>query len=96
LTPQLAFIMNDILADRSARCAGFGCPNAMELPGNRPAAAKTGTTNDFRDAWAIGYTPQLVTGVWVGNSDNAPMRNRARLQGRGPYLAGVHGLGAAK
>jgi membrane peptidoglycan carboxypeptidase len=84
LTPQLAFIMNDILADRSARCAGFGCPNAMELPGNRPAAAKTGTTNDFRDAWAIGYTPQLVTGVWVGNSDNAPMRNVPGSKGAAP------------
>jgi membrane peptidoglycan carboxypeptidase len=62
--------MNDMLSDRSARCAGFGCPNALELPDNRPAAVKTGTTNDYRDGWAMGYTPQLVTGVWIGNTDN--------------------------
>jgi membrane peptidoglycan carboxypeptidase len=75
LTPQLAFIMNDILSDRRSRCQAFGCPNAAELPDDRPAAVKTGTTNDFRDAWTIGYTPQLVTGVWVGNTDNTPMEN---------------------
>ncbi len=75
LTPQLAFLMNDILSDRSSRCQAFGCPNAAELPDARPAAVKTGTTNDFRDAWTIGYTPQLVTGVWVGNTDNTPMEN---------------------
>lgn len=73
LTPQLAFLLNDMLSDRSARCVAFGCPNVLELPGNRPAAVKTGTTNDFRDAWTIGYTPQLVTGVWVGNTNNSPM-----------------------
>jgi membrane peptidoglycan carboxypeptidase len=84
LTPQLAFMMNDILADRSARCAGFGCPNAMELPGSRPAAAKTGTTNDFRDGWTVGYTPQLAAGVWVGNSDNTPMRNLPGSKGAAP------------
>ncbi|MCP4425656.1 MAG: hypothetical protein GY803_14265 [Chloroflexi bacterium] len=85
LSPQLAYLMNDILTDRSARCAAFGCPNAMELPANRPAAVKTGSTNDFRDAWTIGYTPQLVTGVWVGNSDNSVM-------GRGPFgVTGVNG-----
>lgn len=84
LTPPLAFLMNDILSDRSARCAGFGCPNALELPGSRPAAAKTGTTNDFRDAWAVGYTPQLVTGVWVGNTDNSPMHNLPGSKGAAP------------
>ncbi|MCA9971262.1 MAG: transglycosylase domain-containing protein [Anaerolineales bacterium] len=73
LPPQLAFLMNDVLSDRSARCAGFGCPNVLELPDNRPAAVKTGTTNDYRDAWTVGYTPQLVTGVWVGNTNNSPM-----------------------
>jgi membrane peptidoglycan carboxypeptidase len=74
LTPQLAFLINDILSDRLARCQGFGCPNVLELPDNRPAAVKTGTTNDFRDGWTIGYTPQLVTGVWLGNTDNTPMK----------------------
>ena len=41
----------------------------------RPAAGKTGTSQDFRDAWFVGYTPDLVTGVWVGNDDNSPMKN---------------------
>ena len=70
LTPQLAFLMNNMLSDRVARCPAFGCPNALELPNNRPVAAKTGSTNDFRDAWTVGYVPQLVVGVWVGNTDN--------------------------
>ncbi|MGH2536832.1 MAG: penicillin-binding protein [Candidatus Promineifilaceae bacterium] len=74
LTPQLAFLINDILSDELSRCQGFGCPNVLELPGDRPAAVKTGTTNDFRDGWTIGYTPQLVTGVWLGNTDNSPMK----------------------
>lgn len=84
LTPQLAFLMNDILSDRTARCAGFGCPNVLELPNSRPAAAKTGTTNDFRDAWTIGYTPQLVTAVWVGNTDNSPMDDVPGSRGAAP------------
>ena len=84
LTPQLAYLMNDILSDRAARCPAFGCPNALELPDNRPAAAKTGTTNDYRDAWTIGYTPQLVTGVWLGNSDNSPMQDVPGSKGAAP------------
>jgi len=47
-------------------------------------AAKTGTTDDFRDAWTIGYTPDLVAGVWVGNSDNSPMINLPGAAGAGP------------
>jgi membrane peptidoglycan carboxypeptidase len=84
VTPQLSFIMNDMLSDRQARCAGFGCPNALELPDNRPAAVKTGTTNDFRDAWTVGYTPQLVTGVWAGNTDNSPMGEVPGSRGAAP------------
>ncbi|HZD10391.1 MAG TPA: transglycosylase domain-containing protein, partial [Candidatus Binatia bacterium] len=84
VTPQLAFLMNDMLSDRNSRCQAFGCPNALELPDNRPAAVKTGTTNDFRDAWTVGYTPQLVTGVWVGNSDNAPMNEVPGSKGAAP------------
>ncbi|GAB4147875.1 MAG: hypothetical protein Fur0021_07090 [Candidatus Promineifilaceae bacterium] len=84
LTPQLAFLMNDILSDNAARCAGFGCPSALELADGRPAAIKTGTTNDYRDAWAIGYTPQLVIGVWVGNTDNTPMENVPGSKGAAP------------
>ncbi|HET6445046.1 MAG TPA: transglycosylase domain-containing protein, partial [candidate division Zixibacteria bacterium] len=84
LTPQLAFLMNDMLSDRNVRCSAFGCPNALELPANRPAAVKTGTTNNYLDAWTVGYTPQLVTGVWVGNTDNAPMENVPGSKGAAP------------
>jgi membrane peptidoglycan carboxypeptidase len=84
LTPQLAWLMNDILSDRPARCPGFGCPNALELPDDRQAAAKTGTTNDYRDAWTVGYVPQLVAGVWVGNSDNAEMEDVPGSKGAAP------------
>ena len=51
---------------------------------SRPAAAKTGTTDDNRDGWTIGYTPQLVTGVWVGNSDGSPTQNLTGMRGATP------------
>lgn len=91
LTPQLAFLMNDMLSDRNARCIGFGCPNVLELPDNRPAAAKTGSTNDFRDAWTIGYTPQLVTAVWVGNTDNSAMVDLPGSRGAAPIWHALMG-----
>lgn len=62
----------DILTDNNARAFIFGSSNYLTLPG-RPVAAKTGTTNDYRDAWTLGYTPSIATGVWVGNNDNSPM-----------------------
>ncbi len=89
VTPELAYVLNDILSDNRARCAGFGCPNNLELPDGRPAAVKTGTTNDFRDAWTIGYTPQLVIGVWVGNTDNRPMREVPGSKGAAPIWHGL-------
>jgi membrane carboxypeptidase/penicillin-binding protein len=82
LSPEHAYLITDILADDQARCAAFSCPSILEL--SRPAAAKTGTTDDYRDAWTIGYTPDLVTGVWVGNSDNAPMVEVPGAAGAGP------------
>ena len=84
LTPQLAYLMNNMLSDRLARCPAFGCPNALELPENRPVAAKTGSTNDFRDAWTIGYTPQMVVGVWLGNTDNSAMSDLPGSKGAAP------------
>ena len=72
LSDALAYLINDILSDNQARIPAFGRGNALELA-SRAAAVKTGTTNDNRDAWTVGYTPQLVTGVWVGNNDNTPM-----------------------
>lgn len=68
--------INGILSDNSARSFIFGENNYLTLP-DRPVAAKTGTTNDYRDAWTIGYTPSLVTGVWVGNNDNSEMKRGA-------------------
>lgn len=73
LDPQAAFLVTDILSDNNARSAIFGTRNFLTLP-DRPVAAKTGTTQEFHDAWTIGYTPSLAAGVWVGNNDNAAMR----------------------
>jgi membrane peptidoglycan carboxypeptidase len=89
LSPQLAYLMNDILSDKQARWAAMGLSNPLELSNDRPAAAKTGTTNDFRDAWTIGYTPQLGVGVWVGNTDNSMMNNLPGLRGAGPIWHAV-------
>ncbi|RPJ00207.1 MAG: hypothetical protein EHM39_05230, partial [Chloroflexi bacterium] len=73
LEPALAYIMTDILADNEARQPAFGRDNAMQL--TRPAAVKTGTSNDNRDSWTVGYTPQIVTGVWMGNNNNHSMND---------------------
>ena len=71
-----AFLISNILSDNSARAAVFG--SSLTVPG-KTAAVKTGTTDDARDAWTIGYTPQMAVGVWVGNNDNAVMRNGGRV-----------------
>ncbi len=76
LDPKIARLINDILSDNPARAYAFGENNWLTL-GSRPVAAKTGTTNDYRDAWTIGYTPSIVTGVWVGNNDNSQMKRGA-------------------
>jgi len=73
ITSQTAREINSVLSDNSARAYIFGEKNSLVLS-DRPVAAKTGTTNDYHDAWAIGYTPSLVAGVWVGNTDNAAMK----------------------
>jgi len=82
VSPQHAYLITDILADNQARAPMFGLDSPLRL--SRPAAAKTGTTNDYRDAWTVGYTPQLVTGVWVGNSDNSAMQDLPGSRGAGP------------
>ena len=89
LSSQLAYLMNSVLSDRRARWAAMGQSNALELINDRPAAAKTGTTNNFKDAWTIGYTPQLVAGVWVGNSDNEDMNVVSGLMGAAPIWHAV-------
>ena len=72
LEPEITRLVTDILSDNGARAPTFGANSALQL-GERPVAAKTGTAQEFRDGWTIGYTPGLVAGVWVGNNDNTPM-----------------------
>ena len=72
MTEQEAFIVSNILSDNSARSMTFGAVNSLNISGYQ-VAVKTGTTNDLRDNWTIGWTPNLLTVVWVGNNDNSPM-----------------------
>jgi len=76
LESQIARMINSVLSDNEARSYIFGEKNYLNL-GERPVGAKTGTTNDYHDAWTIGYTPSLATGVWVGNSNNDKMKGAA-------------------
>lgn len=76
ITSQTARQINSILSDNAARSFIFGEKNNLTL-GDRVVAAKTGTTNDYKDAWIVGYTPSLVTGVWVGNTDSSKMKSGA-------------------
>jgi penicillin-binding protein 1C len=82
LRAEHAFMLNSILSDNNARTPMFGPNSVLNLPFT--AAAKTGTTNDFRDNWTIGYTPDLAVGVWVGNADYTPMVNTTGLTGAAP------------
>jgi penicillin-binding protein 1C len=82
IDPRVAHVITDILSDNGARIPAFGPNSALNI--GRPAAAKTGTTTDFRDNWIVGYTPNLVVGVWVGNADNAPMVNVTGVSGAAP------------
>lgn len=72
LDPQIAYEISNILSDNDARSMVFGARSALYFS-DRQVAVKTGTTNGYRDAWTIGYTPSLVAGVWVGNNNNSPM-----------------------
>lgn len=82
LRPEHAFLISSILSDNRARTPAFGPNSLLNLPFQ--AAAKTGTTNDFRDNWTVGYTPDLAVGVWVGNADYTPMIDTSGLTGAAP------------
>ncbi len=69
-------LLADVMSDNSARAFIFGEANFLTLP-DRPVAAKTGTTNDYHDAWTMGFTPDIAAGVWVGNSNNKAMKTGA-------------------
>ena len=73
IEPQYPRLINDILTDIDVRAGLFQNSLPLTIFSGHEVALKTGTTNDYRDAWAIGYTPDLVVGVWAGNNDNTPM-----------------------
>jgi len=79
---NVAFLISDILSDNDARAPTFGFNSVLQI--GRPAAVKTGTTTDYRDNWTLGYTPDLVAGVWVGNANDTPMGNLSGVSGAGP------------
>jgi membrane peptidoglycan carboxypeptidase len=93
-----AYEMTDVLSDNNARCAPQVCEFGLTSPLvlSHPAAAKTGTTNDWTDNWTVGYTPQIVTGVWTGNADHTPMVNVIGITGAAPiwqqYMEGAFGI----
>ncbi len=80
ISSDIAFLISSILSDNATRAEEFG--NLLNI--SRPAAVKTGTTEDYRDSLTIGYTPSLVVGVWVGNNDNSSMNNVAGSIGAAP------------
>ncbi len=82
LDPRTAYLITSILSDNYARRSTFGAGSPLNL--TRPAAAKTGTTQDWRDNWTVGYTPDWVVGVWAGNADNEPMRHISGVTGAAP------------
>ena len=97
MSKQLAYMMTSVLSDNTSRIPEFADCNPLQLYSNpqgdcwngnrgvvRPAAAKTGTTTDFRDNWTVGYTTDYVMGVWTGNDNNTPMYNVTGVQGAAP------------
>ncbi len=97
ISPQLAYMMTSVLSDNASRIPEFYDCNVLQLYSNsqddcsngnrgtvRPAAAKTGTTQNFRDNWTVGYTTDYVMGVWAGNDDNSPMYDVTGVMGAAP------------
>jgi 1A family penicillin-binding protein len=80
--PNYAYLITSILSDNAARTPAFGANSVLKT--SRPTAVKTGTTNDYRDNLTVGYTPDLVVGVWVGNTDNSEMEGVTGVTGAAP------------
>ena len=91
IDPKYTYMISSILSDNTARTPDFGPNSPLKL--TRPSAAKTGTTNDFRDNWTVGYTPDLVTAVWVGNNNHSAMQGVTGITGAAPiwhdYMQGA-------
>ncbi|MFA5935201.1 MAG: PBP1A family penicillin-binding protein [Candidatus Paceibacterota bacterium] len=75
LEENTALLISDILSDNIAKIPAYGANSVLFFPG-REVASKTGTTNDYKDAWTIGYTPEVVVGAWAGNNNNTPMEKK--------------------
>ena len=88
LDPRIAWIITDILSDPTARLPEFGEDTPLSVPPHR-VAAKTGTTRNARDNWVLGYTPDRIVGVWVGNANNSPMKGTSGVTGAGPIFHDV-------
>jgi membrane peptidoglycan carboxypeptidase len=100
LSPQVAYMMTSVLSDEPARQAEFANDHILSFTDQDPTcatqricnlqvAAKTGTTDSFKDNWTIGYTPDVVVGVWAGNADNEVMNNTIGLTGAAPIWHSV-------
>ena len=87
LDERIAYLITDILADDDARVPAFGVGSVLDLP--FPAAVKTGTTTEWRDNWTIGYSKEMVVGVWVGNANNEPMVRVSGVDGAAPIWNAV-------
>jgi penicillin-binding protein 1C len=87
LKPEFSYLITNILTDNEARTPGFGANSILRLP--FMAAVKTGTTNEYRDNWTLGYTPDIAIGVWVGNADYSNMENISGVAGAAPIWADV-------
>ncbi len=81
---QAAWLVADILSDNSARALAFGLDSHLRF--DFPVACKTGTSSNFRDNWAVGFTPEFTVGVWVGNFDGTPMQGVSGVAGAAPIL----------
>ena len=77
ISPGTAYIVSHLLLDNGARTAAFGPSSALVVKNHPEVSVKTGTTNDKRDNWTIGYNPDFLAAVWVGNNDNSPMSSIA-------------------
>jgi penicillin-binding protein 1A len=75
LDKEIALKISSILSDNDARAPSYGQTSALYFP-NRDVAVKTGTTNDYKDAWIMGYTPNIAVGAWAGNNDNTSMEKK--------------------
>lgn len=93
LDPRIAFLISDMLSDNVARSPAMGARSPLHIP-DLTSAVKTGTTDDVRDNWTVGYTRNAVVGVWVGNSDGTPMVDSTGLSGAAPLwnavMAGIY------